>query len=250
MPALLLVPQWLRLAEAAQAASQHLRSANTDTGSPLLQGCHVALLLPRDAGLQTNEFEGVAQAMGARLALLDSTAWLREANGHLSEAAQVLGRLYNMVDCCGLAADTVAAIDASAGVPVVNGLALESHPIYLLADLLAASNVSGLPLERLRLCIQGDEATALYRAAQAAAQALGIVTVDAAQLAEVPMPALSCDDPLEHSPCDFVLDTQRRASRGRLQAASGGPIQTQRLNQATAHYRRGLMWALMQGLLK
>lgn len=242
---MLTVPQWLRLAEATQVAAQRLSLANADASTPPLQGCHVALLLPRDASLQTDEFEGVVQTMGARLALLDGAAWLREAHGRLSEAAQMLGRLYNLVDCCGMTADIVAAIEAAINAPVLNGLALTRHPLHLLADLMAAREASGLPFEQLRLCIQGDESAVLYRTAQAAARALGFRIVETAQHISV-----SSDGPNDEPVCDFVLDTHRLASRGRLQAASGSPIQARGLAQAAARYRRSLLWAVMQGLLK
>jgi hypothetical protein len=247
VPALLTPPQWLRWVEATQAVSARLRQPLPDAPPPPLQGSHMALLLPRNVGLHTQEFEHTVQAMGARLALLDSTAWLNEAQGHpdgLAEAAHMLGRLYHWVDCCRMPTDTVSAIDHAAGVPVLNGLALDSHPIYLLADLMAAREASGLAFERLRLCVLGDASTPMHQTALAAAQALGMgLAVEAAQAVGAPSES---DEPS----CDFALDTRRQALRGRLQTANGSPLETRGLAQAAAHYRRSLTQALLLGLLR
>jgi ornithine carbamoyltransferase len=247
VPALLTPPQWLRLVEATQAMAVRLRQPGDAGWAPPLQGCHVALLRPHNTGLQTQEFEHAVQALGARLALLDSTAWLREAQGHpdgLADAAHMLGRLYNLVDCCHMQAGTVTAIDNAAGVPVLNGLAVDSHPIYVVADLMAAREASGLAFDRLRLCLLGDASTPVHQTARAAAEALGMEL--AAQAAQTVGAAPDADEPS----CDFALDTRRQALRGRLQTANGSPLETRGLAQAAAHYRRSLTQALLLGLLR
>lgn len=62
----------------------------------------------------------------------------------------MLGRLYDGVECQGLAPALVEAVGREAGVPVYDGLASAAHPTARLAGLLGAEDMPG-KLRRLVL---------------------------------------------------------------------------------------------------
>jgi ornithine carbamoyltransferase len=206
----------------------------SDASAPVepLQGQHVALLMPLNVDLQVETFELAAQRLGARLALLDSDAWLQEAHSRWLQSVAMLGRLYGLMDCCGLDASIVKAIQQHADVPVLNGIALASHPIHLVADILAVSDVQGRPIGRLRLLVKGDASAPWSRMVCALAHDLHADVVG------------------DGDACDAVWDASHGISRGRLSAGRASPLASQALAQAAARYRFCLTQALLVWLMK
>jgi ornithine carbamoyltransferase len=244
--------QLLHLAELAELArgqqTHPARSGPTASGlghKPLTDR-HVALLRPADSSAE-RELEGAVREAGGQLAVLDAAAWLHAAQGRLSESARVLGRLYQWVDCVGLDAATLAAIERDAGVPVTDGLAHSEHPLYLLADFLAMREAAGAPLEDVHVVLAGDPTRRLHAAAQAMADQLGVVR--AATIHTLPPPAETADrTDAPSNPADFVLDTDRAAAQGRLQAVDGGAVEAAALSRLAAMWRRSLLAAAVRGL--
>ena len=75
----------------------------------------------------------------ARWLVLDANDWLSSAVERVPDAARMLGRLYDAIDCCDLPAPLVEQIEAHSGVPVFNGVARPEHPLrQLIVDARAA----------------------------------------------------------------------------------------------------------------
>ena len=118
---------------------------------PTLQGCHLALLgLPQRA----EHFGEAMEALGARVSHIGAPGAGSAAEPDAAKAQRLLGRLYDAIECCGVPAAYVEALDAQAGVPVFNGLAEDAHPLRGIAMLLAMQDWSGRPLEGLTLALQ------------------------------------------------------------------------------------------------
>jgi ornithine carbamoyltransferase len=123
------------------AAAVKRTKAHQPDWRPLL-GRRVALLGGGDTAA-TALFERAVADLGGSVSLLDGHAWHERAGGRVDEAARLLGRLYDAVDCCGLPAPLLAQIDGQAGVPVFDGLGRADHPLTRLAEQLTEQELHG-----------------------------------------------------------------------------------------------------------
>ena len=99
-----------------------------DRGWGPLRGRDLALLCSGgdDTAL---DFQRAVHELGGTVALLQANDWLSSAVERVPDAARVLGRLYDAIDCCNLPACLVEQIEAHSGVPVFNGVARPEHPL-------------------------------------------------------------------------------------------------------------------------
>jgi ornithine carbamoyltransferase len=103
------------LLDTAAALKQTTRRSS---GWQPLRGRHLALLCA-DAGSAGALYDRALIELGANVALLHTATWLSRAGDKLPEAARLLGKLYDAVDCCDLPPTLVEQIDRHAGVPVL-----------------------------------------------------------------------------------------------------------------------------------
>ncbi len=157
-------------------ATEVRRAKQRNTGWAPLLGRNVALLADANDGTAPT-FDRAVRELGGTVTLLDARAWQSSAGGQLADAARMLGRLYDAVDCCGLTPTLLETIDAHCGVPVFNGLASAEHPLRAIGALLTMREVCAQPLERLRLQLCGDPQAPRYRAVAALAR-LGAVEIE------------------------------------------------------------------------
>ncbi len=101
-----------------------------------LRGKNVALLCDAADDGNAALFQRAAATLGAQVARLRPSLSERSAPQDVQDTARVLGRLYDAVDCVGMAADLVRRIGDEAGVPVFEAIGSTSHPTTALADLL------------------------------------------------------------------------------------------------------------------
>jgi ornithine carbamoyltransferase len=124
------------------------RAKQPNHGWRPLDGRHVALLCncADDTALS---FQRAVHGLGGTVALLDANDWLSSAFERVPDAARMLGRFYNAIDCCDLPAPLVEQIEAHSGVPVFNGLAWPEHPLrQLIVNARAAHGaLPAVPLE-------------------------------------------------------------------------------------------------------
>ncbi len=135
----------LATAHALQAASQ------IGGADALLRGKRFGLLCESadvgDAAL----FRRAAVELGAQVAHIRSPMSELSTSEDIKRTARMLGRLYDAVECQGMAPALVQQLGAHAGVPVYNGVASEDHPTAKLADLLG---VASSAVDRRRFALQ------------------------------------------------------------------------------------------------
>jgi len=98
-------------------------------GAPLqpLKGKYVGLISEDPDSPDAALFVAAAGGLGAQVAQIRPSVARLGTGSDVEPAAMWLGRLYDVVACEGLAPGTVRRIRAAAGVPVLDGLAGESH---------------------------------------------------------------------------------------------------------------------------
>jgi ornithine carbamoyltransferase len=232
------------LRELLETAAALKQAGRRNSGWRPLLGRHVALLCA-DAGRAAEPLRRAIGDLGGTLALLNSREWRSNAADRIADAARLLGRLYDAVDCCDLPRDVLEHVDRHAGVPVFDGLARADHPMRLLADLSTMSEVSGKPLQQLRLCIDGDPQTSLHRAAIELASLAGIELTHA-QVTTLPAMAGADDVPLDTA--DFVLDTSAPPST-RLVVPNAPAVEQARVAALLADNHRHALQSLIVSVL-
>jgi ornithine carbamoyltransferase len=115
--------QLQRVVEAGQTAS-------------LLRGKKLALLCESEEAADALLFRRAAADLGAHVAHIRPSLPELSAQRILQHTARVLGRLYDAVECQGLASDLVTFLGHEAGVPVYDAIASPTHATARLALLL------------------------------------------------------------------------------------------------------------------
>lgn len=107
-------------------------------GAPplLLRGKNFALMAESADGGDAALFLAAAAEMGAQVAHLRPSLSELSTPQEVESTARMLGRLYDAVECQGIAPALVAQVGHDAGVPVYDALASPQHPTSRLADAL------------------------------------------------------------------------------------------------------------------
>jgi len=108
----------------------------------LLRGKKLALLCESDGGADAILFRDAAAGLGAHVSHVRAPLPDLSQPEELQQTARMLGRLYDGVECQGLAPALVEVVGREAGVPVYDGLASERHPTAQLADMVGAEESS------------------------------------------------------------------------------------------------------------
>lgn len=154
---------------------EHARRLRQEGPNAALRGRNLALLCGDGAGGDgAAALQRAAAELGAQVAYLRASDTCPDGNNIDHPTVRLLGRLYDAIDCCGLAADQVETIAREAGIPVFNGLGGRDHPARSLAELVGVVERSGKPLEALRLAFVGDPGSACARRWQRLADNGGI----------------------------------------------------------------------------
>jgi ornithine carbamoyltransferase len=142
-------------AQALIATARRLRqAAAAGQARSQLRGKNIGLLCERPDGPEAVRFQLAAAELGATVArILPSLAAL-ESEQQVADTARVLGRLYDALECQGLAAPLVQQLQRGAGVPVFGGLGELGHPIDALATAWAADEPPLTPEAARRYLLQ------------------------------------------------------------------------------------------------
>ena len=138
---------------AAVLASARTLQLTAEAGKtqPLLRGKNLGLLCEADDGDDATLFRRAAVELGAHVAHIRlSLSGLRTPQ-EVQHTAHMLGRLYDAVECQGLAPALVRQVGDDAGVPVYDGVASASHPSARLAELLGGDTA---PADKRRFVLQ------------------------------------------------------------------------------------------------
>jgi ornithine carbamoyltransferase len=102
----------------------------------LLRGKKLGLLCESEEDVDALRFRRAAAELGAHVAHIRPSLSEPSAPRVLQRTARVLGRLYDAIECQGLATELVRFLGDEAGVPVYDAIASATHPTAALAPLL------------------------------------------------------------------------------------------------------------------
>jgi ornithine carbamoyltransferase len=138
------------LAILAGAKAMH-RAAGGGAPGRSLRGRHIGLLCDQPAGDAIELLRLSVAELGGRLAHVRSQLPASNTTEELGKLAQVLGRLYDAIECQGLDAWQVQHLARNAGVPVFDGIATASHPT---ARLVARLDCEAAEADKRRLVLK------------------------------------------------------------------------------------------------
>jgi len=104
-----------------------------------LRGKNLGLLSEADDG-DAALFRQAATELGAHVAQIRPSLSGLSTPQEVQHTARMLGRLYDAVECQGMAAALVQQVGVAAGVPVYDGIAGQAHPTARLAALLGGDS--------------------------------------------------------------------------------------------------------------
>ena len=108
-----------------------------------LKGKNLALIFEKTSTRTRCSFEVAAFDQGAQCSYLAGGSSQFGHKESVADSARVLGRFYDGIIWRGAAQATVAELAQWAGVPVINGLSDDFHPLQMLADLMTMGEQSG-----------------------------------------------------------------------------------------------------------
>lgn len=112
------------------------RAALAGSTPQLLRGKNLGLLCETPPDEAQALFRHAAEELGAHVAVMRAILSPESAPQEVQHTARMLGRLYDAVECQGIAPALVLQIARHAGIPVSEGAAMEGHPADRLAELL------------------------------------------------------------------------------------------------------------------
>lgn len=127
------------------------RAADSGATQPLLRGKKLGLLCDRDDAGEAALFRRAAVELGAHVAHVRPSLSEASTEQEVLNLAQLLGRLYDAVECQGMAPALVRRVGESAGVPVYDGIAAATHPTAALCSLLEGD---AAPADKRRFVLQ------------------------------------------------------------------------------------------------
>lgn len=222
---------------ALHAAAERLRgTGRAEAGITALRGRHLAVIcdIPLPSAMQALT-RAVGDA-GGTVTLLQAGAWRSKPPDALRDAARVLGRLYDAIDCCDLPRSVVEQIEREAGVPVLDGLAGAAHPLRLLADVMTLQALRPASSQALRVAIDAHGNEELPAALARCAAATGLALNEAAVLASVPPPGWA-DEP------EVEVDLALPLGPGRLRMPNETPELRVRLAGLLAEHETAVLLA-------
>ncbi|MEO7336301.1 MAG: ornithine carbamoyltransferase [Caldimonas sp.] len=99
-----------------------------------LRGKHLCVLVGDENDADMSLFSAAAAELGARVTVIPSSLTELTTPLEVRHTARMLGRLYDAVECQGMAPELVRSIANEAGVPVYDAIASADHPTVRLAE--------------------------------------------------------------------------------------------------------------------
>ncbi|MDQ6629741.1 MAG: ornithine carbamoyltransferase [Pseudomonadota bacterium] len=110
------------------------RVAEAGRSQSLLLGKKFGLLCESEQGEEASRFRRAATDLGAHVAHIRPSLSELSATADVQGTARMLGRLYDGIECQGVAPAVVKWLADASGVPVYGGLASTQHPTARLAE--------------------------------------------------------------------------------------------------------------------
>jgi len=140
----------------AHASRLKAASRAGSAGDRPLLGRNIALLRPRPPETDMPVLHRAALDLGARVAHVRLGPPIEATGTKFRGLSQMLGRLYDAIDCSELAPAEVRLIEQHAGVPVYDDLEGPNHPARALADLMALRDHGCMPGPNTQIVFLGD----------------------------------------------------------------------------------------------
>lgn len=140
----------------AHASRLKAASRAGSAGDRPLVGRNIALLRPRPPETDMPLLQRAALELGARVVHVRLGPPIEPRGTQFRGLSQMLGRLYDAIDCSGLAPAEVQLIEQYAGVPVYDDLEGPNHPARALADLMTLRDHGCMPGTNTQIVFLGD----------------------------------------------------------------------------------------------
>lgn len=127
------------------------RIVDAGQAQSLLRGKKLGLLCEADDELDAILFRGAARELGAHVAHIRPSLSALSTLQEVQDTARMLGRLYDAVECQGMAPALVRQMGIDAGVPIYDGVASRGHPTAGLGEQLDGD---ASPANKRRLVLQ------------------------------------------------------------------------------------------------
>jgi ornithine carbamoyltransferase len=119
------------------------RAAAAGRTQQLLRGKNLGLLCQDDTQPDAVLFRRAAVELGAHVAHVGMSLSERSTAQEVAHTARMLGRLYDAVECQGMAGAVVQQIADAAGVAVYDGIAARDHPTVRLVEQMGDETAPG-----------------------------------------------------------------------------------------------------------
>lgn len=126
-------------------------AARAGTTRPLLRGKNLGLLCKAEDDRDAALFRRAAVELGGHVSYIRPSLSEASTPQEVLDTARMLGRLYDAVECQGMAHTLVERVGVDAGVPVYDGIASPEHPTARLSDLLGGD---ASPADNRRFVLQ------------------------------------------------------------------------------------------------
>lgn len=120
-------------AQATLEQAKVLHAARSELRAGLLRGRRLGLMCASDRSEEALRFRRAASALGAQVSHIPPILDGGSSFGLIDATAQLLGRLYDAVECQGMDPTLVQRLGAAAPIPIYPGLACSGHPSDALA---------------------------------------------------------------------------------------------------------------------
>lgn len=117
---------------------------------------NLALIFQDEMPFLRASFEVAAHDQGAHVTCLALHDYGRETVDEIRKMAGMLGRMFDAIQCCGLAGETTAAFAEQAGVPVYSGQSQEGDPCQVVADFQTMREFTHKHLSDVTLSVVGN----------------------------------------------------------------------------------------------
>jgi hypothetical protein len=188
-----------------------------------LRSRHVAVLCEHPVCDSADALDAAASALGAVVVRLRPGTLAPDDPPQWRETARLLGRLYHVIGCEGMAPGVTAALSRWAGVPVLSDVTAASHPARILGDLLTMQEHADRPPSAIALRFVDEPDAPLAMAWDRAARltALRLVRLEGQHAAAFPP---GCDFLFDHeAPCAECGRTHLIAAGRAGRAGGRGP---------------------------
>lgn len=138
-----------------ELASKIKKQAKTKDFKPYLKDQKLAMIFEKSSTRTRVSFEVGMVELGGHPLFLSSKDIQLGRGEPVKDTARVLGRMVDMIMARVYKQSDLEELAKYSGVPVINGLSDDFHPVQIMADLLTLQEL-GIDIEKMKMCYIGD----------------------------------------------------------------------------------------------